>query len=297
MTYRMNVFFCILLCVSINVTGKTVDTIVYPWFDDNKFKEDEYYLALLKLALENSKDEFGEYSLQKAIEPMFQNRAIVEIQNNRNLNIVWTMTSQQREKKLNPIRIPLLRGLGGYRIFLVKNGDQERFSKISNAEQLKNLIAGQGNGWPDSAILADNNYGLITGSGHERLFEMLRYGRFDYMPRALHEPWNEAKMFKGLEVESTLALHYPSPYYFFVSNDNPKLKKRIEVGLQKAEKNGSFQQLFDTHPVTKSILSLATLDKRKVFHLKNSFLSKETQQVVEAIEMFNFKDQDIKNKH
>jgi len=90
-------------------------------------------------------------------------------------------------------------------------------------------------------------------------------------------------MFEGLQVESSLALHYPSPYYFFVSNDNPRLKKRIEVGLMKAEENGNFQKLFDNHPVTRNMLLMAKLDQRKVFKLKNSFLSKETQQVVKSM--------------
>ncbi len=286
-TTFFNILFLICFLFSVNSIVHAKDTILYPWFDEEKFKEDAYYLALLKLALESSKEEFGEYELKKAIQPMFQNRAMLEIKYNRNLSVIWTMTSQQREQELNPIRIPILRGLGGYRIFLIKEGQQEKFSKINSVKQLKKLFAGQGHDWPDSYILSDNNYRLVTGPGHKTLFNMLQYGRFDYMPRALHEPWNEIKMFKGLQVETSLALHYPSPYYFFVSNDNPKLKNRIEVGLINAEENGSFQELFDSHPVTKNMLLSARLAQRKVFKLRNSFLSKETQRVVEKITLFN----------
>ncbi|PKI13880.1 hypothetical protein [Colwellia sp. 12G3] len=278
----------IVLFFSISSVAHATDTIFYPWYDEGKFKEDGYYLALLELALENSKEEFGEYQLQKAIQPMFQNRAIVEIKNNRNLSVIWTMTSQKREQELNAIRIPILRGLGGYRIFLIQEGQQDKFSKIKSAKQLKKLYAGQGYDWPDSYILTDNQYRLITGPGHTTLFNMLQHGRFDYMPRALHEPWNEVAMFKGLQVESSLALHYPSPYYFFVSNDNPKLKKRIEIGLIKAEKNGSFLRLFDNHPVTKNMLATAKLGQRKILKLKNSFLSRETRQVIEKVAPLTF---------
>ncbi|GEM_PF-3532938 len=35
---------------------KATYTILYPWWDDDKFKEKIYYLALLKLVLENSKE-------------------------------------------------------------------------------------------------------------------------------------------------------------------------------------------------------------------------------------------------
>jgi hypothetical protein len=264
------------------------DVIYYPWFDEGQFKEDVYYIALLKLALEHSKGEFGEYQLKKSVQPMYQGRALVEIKNNRNISVAWTMTSKEREQDVNPIRIPLLRGLGGYRIFLRKDDQQENFTNIKAETQLNSLLAGQGYDWPDSIILTDNNYQLITGPGHKTLFNMLQHGRFDYMPRALHEAWNEAKMFEGLQVESSIALHYPSPYYFFVSNDDPILKKRIETGLIAAEKNGSFQRLFDKHPITRNMLLLAKLEERKVFRLKNSFMSRETQQVIKKSILFNY---------
>jgi hypothetical protein len=274
----ITLFMLFFSCMS-NVV-KATDTILYPWDDDEKFKEKIYYLALLKLALENSKEEFGDYQLKKVVLPMFQGRALAEVKHNRNLSVTWTMTSQKREQELTPIRIPLLRGLGGYRIFLIKAGQQAKFSKINNAKQLKKLFAGQGRDWPDSAILTDNNYRLVTGPGHSTLFNMLQHGRFDYMPRGLHEAWSEVEIFEGLQVESSLALHYPSPYYFFVSKDNPKLKSRIEVGLRNSEKNGSFTKLFDNHPVTKNMLASAKLGQRKIFMLKNSFMTPETQQVV-----------------
>ena len=285
------IVFIIVFFVTVSGVSQAKDVIYYPWFDEGQFKEDAYYLALLKLALENTKGKYGEYQLKKSVQPMYQGRALVEIKSNRNLSVAWTMTSQKREQELNPIRIPLLRGLGGYRIFLIKAGQQAKFSKINNAKQLKKLFAGQGYDWPDSFILTDNNYRLITGPGHRTLFNMLQHGRFDYMPRGLHEVWNEVEIFEGLQIESSLALHYPSPYYFFVSNDNPKLKNRIEVGLRNAEENGSFKKLFDSHPVTKNTLISAKLGHRKIFTLKNSFMSVETQQVIKEIALFNYEDE------
>jgi len=281
------VFFMVFF-VTVSSMSQAKDIIYYPWFDEGQFKEDAYYLALLKLALESSKGEFGEYQLKKSVQPMYQGRSLVEIKNNRNVSIAWTMTSKEREQEVNPIRIPLLKGLGGYRIFLIKKGQQQKFSKINNARQLKKLFAGQGYDWPDSTILTNNKYRLITGPGHKTLFNMLQHGRFDYMPRALHEAWNEAEMFEDLQVESTLALHYPSPYYFFVSNDAPRLKNRIETGLMATEKNGSFQRLFDSHSVTRNMLASAQLERRKVFKLTNAFMSAETQKVVEKIALFDF---------
>ena len=282
------IVFFILFVAIVSGVSQAKNIIYYPWFDEEQFKEDGYYLALLKLALEGSKEQFGDYQLKKSVQPMYQGRALIEVKYNRNISVTWTMTSKEREYVVNPIRIPLLRGLGGYRIFLIKQGQQKKFSKINCAKQLKKLFAGQGYDWPDSTILTDNNYRLVTGPGHSTLFNMLQHGRFDYMPRGLHEAWSEVEIFEGLQVESSLALHYPSPYYFFVSNDNPKLKSRIEMGLKKAEENGSFKKLFDSHPVTKNMLAAAMLGQRKVFKLRNSFMSSETQQVIKEVALFNY---------
>ena len=281
----------LLFFFAINSLSYAKDIIIYPWYEQGGFAED-YFLKLLKLSLENSKDEFGDYELEQSVQTMYQGRAIVEIKRNRSIDVMWTMTSIKRERQVTPIRIPLLKGLAAYRIFLIKEGAQERFAKITSEQQLKDLIAGQGKDWPDSYILLDNNYGLMTAAGHNLLFSMLQHGRFDYMPRALHEPWQEIKKFPGLQVESSLAIHYPAPFYFFVSNDNPKLKKRIEVGLTKAEQNGSFQHLFDTHPMTQNMVSSAKLKQRKIFRLKNRLLSEETKKIVEKIELFDSKNKE-----
>ena len=55
---------------------------------------------------------------------------------------------------------------------------------------------------------------------------------------------------------------------FFVSNDNQKLKKRIDKGLIEVKKNGSFLRLFDNHLVTKNMLITVKLGQIKRFNLK-----------------------------
>lgn len=276
--------------LSMHASEKNVDTYTYPWFQGG-FKEDLYYLELFKLALESSKPTFGEYKLIKNENPMFQQRALTQIRDQKGLDVVWTMTSAQRENELAAIRIPILRRLGGYRIFLIQEGDQARFSRITHVDELKALQAGQGSSWPDVKILNTYDFNVITASGHEALFKMLRHGRFDYMPRALHEAWNEQKMFSGLDVEKSLVIQYPAPYYFFVNKANNKLKNRIEQGLIIAEKNGSFQKLFASHPVTKEMLSAAKLHERKIFRIDNPLLTAETREMLKSDDyQINFND-------
>jgi hypothetical protein len=263
-------------------SDEKIDTVIYPWTTGG-FKGDDYYLDLLTLILDLSKEKYGDYRLVKADSAMLQTRQISEVKANRGLlNVTWTMTSKERESYLTPIRYPLLRGLGGYRICLIHVDNVEKFTVLDESS-LKVLFAGQGVSWPDSLILSDNNFNLSTATGHERLFKMLAHKRFDYMPRSLHEAWNEADMFPNLVVDLTFALYYPSPYYFFVNPKNERLIKRLSYGFKQAEQDGSFQHFFDNHPVTKNTLMKAALQQRKVYKLINNHMSEETQHIMENL--------------
>lgn len=280
---RNIILICLLFLsflVHANEQEMKTDIITYPW-TDGAFKEDKYYLSLLTLALDLSSDKYGDYKLVKAESAMFQRRAIREIRSFRGkLDIVWTMTSREREEQLTPIRFPLLRGLGGYRISLIRKKAIEKFKQIKQESDLKEIFAGQGTSWPDSKILENNQYNVVQAHGHEALFKMLLHSRFDYMPRALHEVWNEAEMFDDLVVERNFALYYPSPYYFFVNPKNTKLIKRLEYGLAKAEASGQFKALFENHAVTQNMLQKAELANRKVFYLENDLLTRDTKDVL-----------------
>ena len=63
--------------------------------------------------------------------------------------------------------------------------------------------------------------------------------------------------------------------YFFVSPDNTKLAKQIEVGFEQAIKDGSFDQLFFNNSMIKNALQKAKLNRRRVFHLKNPNMALE----------------------
>ena len=259
-----------------------ITIIHHPHLGDEFNQDDLYFLALLNLALESSKQTFGPYKLVSSPLPMLQQRAIAEVVDNR-LDVIWTMTSPDREKQLKPVRIPTLKGLGGFRIFLIRLGDEEKFKKINNESQLKALMAGQGLYWPDSNILLDNGYSLKKVVDHETLVKMLTFKRFDYMPRSLHEIWAEVAEMDNLTVEETLAIYYPSPFYFFVNNDNDILHNRISVGLSNAIDNGSFHHFFENHPSTKSLILNAKLEQRTVFKLKNRFMTEETKAVISDV--------------
>jgi hypothetical protein len=239
----------------------------------------EYYLDLLTLALEETKNDYGAYQLEAMVMDITQGRTFTLVEQQQYIDVIWTMTSIEREQRLLPIRIPLLKGLMGYRIFIIRKGEQAKFSAITQLEQLKSLYAGQGYDWPDSTILKHNGFNLLQ-AGSNSLLAMLRKKRFDYFPRALHEPWKETQGVDDVEIEQELLIKYPAPFYFFVNRNNSQLAKRIEEGLHRAIANGHFDKLFYQHEVTKGLLDKVAIAKRRVFSIENPLLSEESRAIL-----------------
>ena len=241
----------------------------------------QYFLSLLSLTLDKTIPTHGPYQLQVHQQSMQQGRTIVELQKQA-LDIIWSVTSIEREKMLAPIRIPLLKGLLSHRIFIINKRDQARFAAIKNIDQLRLLSAGQGHDWPDLKILRHNNLTSYSGSTYLGLFGMLSLRRFDYFPRGINEAWQEVATIApdNLMVEQTLLLQYPSPIYFFFNSSNKALKERVEQGLLLAIEDGSFDLHLYNHPSIKQALQLSKMSQRTLITLKNPLLSVQSKSIL-----------------
>lgn len=202
-----------------------------------------YPVQVLRLALSEAGADFD---LQPSETPMLQGRALEQLAKGENVNVVWSMTSQERESALWPIRIPIDKGLLGWRLILTSKAGAAAIAKVKKMDDLRRLQAGQGHDWPDTNILRFNGLQVQTGTSYDGLFKMLSVGRFDYFPRSIIEIWDEQKFFatQNLEIDKNLILYYPTAFYFFVSRKDRELAKTIETGLNKAIANGKFEQLF-----------------------------------------------------
>ena len=246
--------------------------------ENSRDQRNSYFIAMLTLALEKTRDSHGAFALSATPTPMPQSRALSELAAGRSLDVVWTMTSREREAALAPIRIPLARGLSGYRLLLIRRDDAARFAEIDDVGQLRDMQAGQGHDWPDTDILAANGIPVQRVSGYEPLFMMLQQRRFDFLPRMLNEPWQEVaqRPDMGLMVETELLLYYPTATYFFVAQDNPSLAERLTLGLERALADGSFMALFRKHPANRQALIQAAPGQRRLLRLENPLLPPET---------------------
>lgn len=247
-------------------------TIVHPHNSRPK-DQPHYQIELLKLALSKAGAEF---EMKMTPVKMLQGRALLQLANQQDINVAWAMTSKEREQDLLPIRIPIDKGLLGWRIFLIHQDKQADFSKVQTMAQLKSYVGVQGHDWPDTLILRANGFTTITQTTFHVMYSMLRSGQIDYFPRSINEIDLDLKAPAAakLIIESDIALHYPAAQYFFVNRNNKALAEVIERGLRVAMKDGSFDKLFDQYHG--EAIRRSNLKKRKIFHLTNPLLTAET---------------------
>ena len=209
---------------------------------------------------------------------MTQGRTLVELATERSpIDLMWTMTDREREASgLLPVRIPIDRGLLGWRLLLVRRNELAQWRRVRSLADLRGLLAGQGHDWPDTAILRANGLQVGTSSGYDALFRMLAAGRVDYFPRSILEI--DAEMAGGrypeLAIAPNLMLHYPAAAYLFVTPTRPDLAAELKTGLEAAIADGSFQRLH--REFYGAVLKAHPISPDRVLKLSNPLLPPET---------------------
>ncbi|GLS90505.1 hypothetical protein GCM10007916_15720 [Psychromonas marina] len=208
----------------------------------------------------------------------FPEQRLIDDIHSGKVSLLWSGASPHLEEQLLPIRIPLFKGLLGHRIFIIKEEHQSRFNHITTLEQLKKLSAGQGTLWGDTKVLKDANLPVVTALKYPNLFHMLEGERFDYFPRAIHEPWNEvsARPELNLKVEDKTLLIYPFAMYFYVNKNDHDLHDKLTQGFETAIADGSFDRLFLNNPMIKEALQKSNLSQRNVIRIKNPNMHPDT---------------------
>lgn len=264
----------ILLAYLLAAPAFATEPVIYAWAESMADdKRGHYPIELLKLALAKSGKEYvatpSKYNLS-------QWRTLRHLQLDKGIDVMWTLSSPEREAELRPIRIPIDRGLIGWRLLLIAATDAQTFAQLDSAEQLKTLRAGQGHDWPDYPILRDNGFKVSPSSSYDGLFHMLNRGRIRYFPRSLTEIQHELNAHQKMNVAIApkWVLHYPAPLYFFVRHNNVPLASAIEAGLEIAIRDGSMRKLFTRH-FAEDIAS-AQLQQRYIVQLDNPLLTPET---------------------
>ena len=233
-----------------------------------------YSVSMLKLAMAHMDQP---YRLEEVHSELTQPRQVEEVRSG-NLDVMWAATSQELEGLLEPVRIPLYKGLLGHRVLLIRAGDQARFDQVKTLDDLRRIPLGQGTAWADTKILEANGLKVVKTAKTQGLFAMLDGSRFDGFPRGIFEPFAEVVGHPNLSltVEKRLMLVYKMPYYFLVGPNNKQLARDLEGALNRAIAEGSFEKVFLSSPNVKEAIEKGDMKNRVIFNLDNPGLPKLT---------------------
>jgi len=268
------------LAGALTCAAALAQTYVVPRSESAADSQYVYDHELLRLALERTRDSHGAYELRPSTAPMNQARAAEEIvAGSGAVTIFARSTAPEHEQRMRPIRIPIDKGLVSYRLFLIRADLQPRLDAVRSADELKRFSVGSFVTWADTKILRDGGFEVVTGDSYEGLFRMLVAKRFDLFSRSVDEAYREyderKTVLPEMAVDDKLLLYFPTTRYFFVqrSEVGEKLAARVEAGLEKMIKDGSFDAHFKKHKGP--LIARANLKNRRVFRIGNPFLSKE----------------------
>lgn len=239
-----------------------------------------YHWEILRTALEKTKPKWGAYAMVPS-ELMSERRQAFEMKNRTGmLTVMYLGTTPEFEKSLIPVRIPVDRNLGGYCVFLIRKGEEQRFSAVRTIDDLRRFRYGLGLGWVDVDILRANGFKVVTGSSYEGLFEMLVHRRFDVFLRAaievLDEYDNRKVALPDLRIEDSIVLYYTLPMYFWFprTTEGARLAARAEEGMRMMIADGTYDAIFDKYQRHK--IERLRLKERRIFKIDNPFVGPET---------------------
>lgn len=234
---------------------------------------DKYPVELLDLALSQTG---VKYNLKPSNKKLSQSQATKQLMMGGGLNVVWASTDKYRDRELLPIRIPIFKGLIGWRTFLLSADDMADIDNVTSIEGLRNYTAVQGSKWVDTKILLANGFDVKTSEQYDELFLMTKQSPKVFFPRSVVEVDIEANSTQsnGLVANKNIGIFYPLAFYFYVHKKDKLLAKVIEDGLEKAIEKGLFEQLFLRYHQT--YLDEMRVSERQFLQLTNPLLPAET---------------------
>lgn len=270
----ISILSLLFVCLPSKTNADEVDVIIRnPVFYDSRHQryiDDTLAKALEKVGVKVN-------FLHAKSDPI-RERMLQELILGESIHVVAHAPQPGWEDNLLTVRIPIHKGLQGYRLFLINKQDQEKLASIETLEQLQQIPTGAGAHWSITQILTDAGFHVETAEDHDSLFEMLRLRRFITFGRGVFEIYSELEEEKkrnpSLVVEQTLCLFVPLPVYFFVSPKRPELARQIENGLRLMIEDGSFEKHFLTYH--QEDIARSRLAQRRVFSIENPQLSDKT---------------------
>ena len=248
------------------------------WNGNKTASRQTYEREVLEAVLTATEAVYGAWTLKedKTDYPAAEDEASVF---RKGFDIFGTVAGNQKlasEQKIL-VPLPLMKGLLGHRVLIIRTEDKAKFAAITKADDLQALKLGIPATWADAELFRQNGYAVVEKGSFDELFERLLKKEFDYVSFGANEVagvFAERAASSGkLMIDNSLLVYYPFPLVFYVNPQKPALARRVTAGLQKISANGVLDGIFNRY-YGKALAEL-NIDKRTRITLENSILPKE----------------------
>ncbi|MEP5625102.1 MAG: hypothetical protein ABJP82_21230, partial [Hyphomicrobiales bacterium] len=120
-----------------------------------------------------------------------RDRKLVELISGEKLKFDAVGTKPSWEENLITIRIPLRKGLQGYRLFFINKQDQSAFENTNTFEDFQIFPTGSGAQWSTTPLLEASGFNVVKGGSKSELMKMLSARRFVTFGRGIDEIYFE----------------------------------------------------------------------------------------------------------
>lgn len=272
--------FCLIISLSAfygHGSAEAKRDVVYTYYPGGE-ERFTFHLDVLKMALDHSSLEYN--LVRSKYQDITQSRAEMLVYENKELDVMWGPSDAAREQKLKLVPLPFDYGLLGYRVFVIKDEDQERFSSIKRLNQLIDYRPIQVEEWVDTDILRDAGFNVSTGP-YKNLYTMLKWRRGDFIPRSVREVQEEfqkmTKDIQGLSIDQNILLRYREGDFFYVNQEDQELYDALKYGLKEVYQNGKLREYIFSHYGRDEDSILNHLQDRVMIRLFNSYVSDQVK--------------------
>jgi hypothetical protein len=193
------------------------------------------------------------------------------------IDFFWSATDTDMEKRLLPVRIPLVMGLLGYRVSITH---KDNLNKLASIENLRSLKSCQLRHWNDVRILDFNGFSVVPTNEFAKTFELTQLKRCDYFPRAIYEGYEELraaqKRFPELVMFDDILMYYPYPLYVFTSRSKKELNQLFQTGLKRMVYSGELLEHIKNSEITRHLFPLSQWQNKQIINLENPLLPAAT---------------------
>jgi hypothetical protein len=238
-----------------------------------------YHTELIIKALTSTFPKMGQLKIVLEPDDLPMPRVLKEVEKGDHINIFWgPAITDISSKNVITLPYPLVKGLSGFRIMLIREGEQQRISKTFNNRDFTSTLVGQGTGWIDANILRNGGFTIINVEEYKSLFSMLSQKRFDVFPLGadmIHWHYEQSKeLGYKIRIEEENIIYYPMPILLYVSAKHPELAKRIRYGMEKIIKNGTMDEIFNRH--YGDLVKRLKIKQRNIHFFNNPFIMPST---------------------